>query len=118
MYVYMRAGNFGKFNLAVVILTAKLPNLIPRQIFRLYSLGRAILCTSFLSLLLGKHHPSSDNDLCDVQQRVGVVTELYLHMYVTHAVNIIYNIVHVCMLCTWVHHVHVDLSIKSKISKK
>ena len=34
--IYMRVGILADFNFVVVILIAKLPNLIPCQIFRLY----------------------------------------------------------------------------------
>ena len=38
IYTYLRKKNLADFNLAVLTHTTKPPNLIPRQIFRLYGM--------------------------------------------------------------------------------
>ena len=49
IHTYLRKKNLADFNLAVLTHTAKPPNLIPRQIFRLYS----IMCISAIHLDTG-----------------------------------------------------------------
>ena len=51
--------------------------------------------TSFSSLLLSKHHSSSDGDVSDVYQGAGVITKLHLHnVQVAQTVSVIHNIAH------------------------
>ena len=82
------------FNLAVIISTAKLPNLIPRQIFQLY--GSTNLATRYSGECICSYKSYivafTQNNILSESNDIGY----YLHAYIIY-IHIIY--IHIIFIC-------------------